>query len=194
MVANRRVTLSHYKRKLAEKAAKLNHPMPVPDYLQPYISDRHYASILDVGSGPFTTVGNQLGSTTIHVVACDILAKGFKRMCDVASIRQYIPVTYQNAESLTYVTNTFDIVHCVNALDHMEHPIKALSEMYRVCKEGGYIYLKHYPNVGERNGYNGFHNWNISDDGRIWNKEESYTLTGYDISLDGRMIVAVRQK
>lgn len=192
MAQSRRVTLAHYQRKLLEKAEKFNRPMPVPDYLHSYLKPN--ALILDVGSGPFTTIGEQLNGTHVHVTACDILANGYKRMCDVAGITQGIPVEYQDAERLTYFSNTFDIVHCVNALDHMEDALTALSEMERVCRSCGYIYLKHYPNVGERNSYCGFHNWNISEDGRIWNKEVSFNLHGYTISTEGRMIVAVKQK
>ena len=42
-------------------------------------------------------------------------------------------------ENLTYEDNSFDVVVCVNALDHTKNPLVALHEFYRVAKK--YIYI-----------------------------------------------------
>lgn len=44
-------------------------------------------------------------------------------------------------EDLDYDDSTFDLVVCVNALDHTPNAAKALSEFYRVVKKGGWIYI-----------------------------------------------------
>ena len=86
----------------------------------------------------------------------------------------------QDMENLTYEDEMFDIVHCANALDHCVDPHKALKEMFRVCKVGGWIYLRHTPNEGKRHRYTMQHQWNIEvvgEDCRIWNYQGEFMLS-----------------
>lgn len=46
-----------------------------------------------------------------------------------------------NAEELPFQNNFFDFVICTNSFHHYLKPSKALSEVYRVLKVGGRIYL-----------------------------------------------------
>jgi len=77
------------------------------------------------------------------------------------------------------------IVFCANALDHCQDPYKALREMVRVCKSGGWIYLNHIAHEGRRQGYSGLHQWNIdvTDNGdcilwnRMWSPDETFLLS-----------------
>ena len=83
-------------------------------------------------------------------------------------------------EKLTYKDEMFDIVHCANALDHCVDPFKALKEMYRVCKPGGWIYLRHAINSGKKERYSMQHQWNIqkkSDDCLFWNYQYEFLLS-----------------
>ena len=136
-----------YKSRLKKKAEVLNREMPVVDYLLPYLSRE--TAILDVGSGPFSTVGTQADGKTVHLTACDIRADIYKRMMDEQGIIPLIPVQKQDMERLTYPSGSFDIVHCSNAADHTRDPHKAMQEMYRVCKNHGIVYLRHFQ--GSRN-------------------------------------------
>ena len=45
------------------------------------------------------------------------------------------------AEDISMEDNSSDVVFCVNALDHMIHPGKALSEIRRVLKDDGVFVL-----------------------------------------------------
>lgn len=45
------------------------------------------------------------------------------------------------AESLPYDDATFDVVFCMNALDHMADPPAAVRQMLRVLKPGGWLHL-----------------------------------------------------
>ncbi|HCC68403.1 MAG TPA: hypothetical protein DEP99_00730 [Nitrospiraceae bacterium] len=94
------------------------------------------ATILDVGCGP--TCAGQL---------FDI---GLKTYLDPL-MDSYL-LKYQNklpegekicsvAEQIPFPDNNFDVVLCVNALDHMCNPSKALSEMNRVLKKEGMFIL-----------------------------------------------------
>src|SRR3989344_1587566 len=50
------------------------------------------------------------------------------------------------AEKLPYQNNSFDYIVCVGSLEHFDSPEKALSEMSRVIKPGGKIFIR-VPNL-----------------------------------------------
>lgn len=93
-------------------------------------------NILDVGCGP-TCVGRlfNVGSKTYLDPLMDSFLKRYperlpegEKICSVA-------------ESIPKPDETFDVVICVNALDHMIDPGKAPSEMRRVLKRDGIFVL-----------------------------------------------------
>ena len=199
-MADSRVTLAHYNRKLLQKSEQYNCEMPFPEYLLPYVLGKKELKIADLGAGPFSTVGTKLDGCKVTLVPSDILAEEFRDMCEQADIKQYIPVQYQNMTRMRYPNEAFDIVHCVNALDHVRDIRSALSEMNRVCKTNGAVYLRHFRNEGEKKNYCGFHYWNIErsdNDCRIWNEEESFFLNDllpFCTMQEGRMIVSTMIK
>lgn len=76
----------------------------------------------------------------------------------------------QDATSLTYENDTFDIVVIANALHIMPDPDKALDEIHRVLKNGGvlfaptFVYEPGYSKMliwlMERAGFKTYHKWN----------------------------------
>ncbi len=50
-----------------------------------------------------------------------------------------------NAYELPFKDNYFDLVHCAECIEHLEHPEKAIAEAYRVLKPGG-AYIVTVPN------------------------------------------------
>jgi SAM-dependent methyltransferase len=46
------------------------------------------------------------------------------------------------AESLPYADNTFDVVHTSHVFEHLEDPLKAAKEAYRVLKPGGLLFIE----------------------------------------------------
>jgi len=173
-----KITLQHYSRRWLgrRQVEKFSTPFKIQKYFNPMLKGHKQVVIADIGSGPFPLVGTIHPTVEIKLIPSDILADEFKRMVTDANITLFIPVEKQDAENLTYSDDLFDIIHCVNALDHMENPRKALMEMHRICKPGGWVYLKHFKNMGERKGYRGNHGWNISG-GRVWDQHGSFLLS-----------------
>lgn len=173
-------TLHFYTAKLPWKEKQFNHPFPLYSYFSNLIGDKKEVKIADVGSGMFCTIGSTWPNTKVEVYPSDALAPEFNQILEKHGVKALIPVKHENAEKLSYEDNTFDIVNCCNALDHTADPIRAISEMYRVVKPGGCVYLRHFPNVGEMEQYAGLHMWNfdIDDGGRciIWNKNDKFIL------------------
>lgn len=175
-------TLHFYRKKLPWKSKAFNKKLFLPSYFGPMIEGKTKVTIAEIGSGMFCTIGSKWKNTQIKVFPSDTLADEFNQMLKENEIIPLIPVEKQNMECLTYPDNSFDIVHCCNALDHTSSPLKAIKEMYRVCKPDGYIYLRHFSNVGENEKYSGLHMWNIDKKGGdcvIWNTSEKFLLSDY---------------
>lgn len=173
-------TLWFYEKKLPWKSSQFNKPLKLPKYFSSLIGDKKEVTIAEIGCGMFCTIGSMWKDVKVNIHASDVLADEYNSILKKNNINPLIPVHKEDMEHLSYEDNYFDIVHCVNALDHTTNPLLALKEMYRVCKPNGYIYLRHFPNVGVNESYAGMHMWNINineiGNTTIWNQEQSFIL------------------
>lgn len=96
-------------------------------------------AVLDVGchSGTFTQkLLSRVGTTKIYGV--DISASA------ILLAKKRIPFgefKIADGASLPYEDNFFEAVFCLEMLEHVDDPIKVLSEIYRVLKKGGYAII-----------------------------------------------------
>lgn len=132
-------------------------------------------SILDVGSGPLTSLGQLWPDVRVFLTAADPLADTYSRILDDYGISPPIQTVFATAEDLSsfFEPCSFDIVHCCNALDHSFDPVRGINEMLRVAKVGGVVFLRHCRNEADQQEYWGLHQWNFDIvDGRfvIWNR------------------------
>ena len=155
-------TLHHYTKTIHHKSKAFNRVFPLYDYFKPMIGDKKEVSIADIGAGMFSTTGSTWPGVEVEVWPSDELAEEYMEVLKKFKITPLFPIEQQNMEYLSYADNAFDIVHCVNALDHVENPDKAIKEMYRICKPGGWIYMRHYFNTANKQKYRGMHHWNIT--------------------------------
>lgn len=95
--------------------------------------------VLDVGchGGTFTQkLLDKIGTRKIYGIDISSSAIGL--------IRKRIPYgkfEVADAESLPFEDNFFDACFCLEMLEHVDYPIKVLSEIYRVLKVGGYAII-----------------------------------------------------
>lgn len=54
----------------------------------------------------------------------------------------------ENVENLSYKKNTFDLIICLDTFEHVENPIKAGTELYRVMRKDGILILSSVMNFG----------------------------------------------
>jgi len=155
-------TLHHYTKTLYAKEKAFNNTYPLHQYFVPLIDKKKKVSIADIGSGMFSTTGSTWPGVKVKVCPSDELANEYMGVLKKFNIIPLFPIEYQNMEKLTYPDESFDIVHCVNALDHCVNPFKAIQEMYRICKKDGYIYLRHHFNTAKTQKNRGLHHWNIT--------------------------------
>jgi SAM-dependent methyltransferase len=146
--------------------------------LQPYLLRRlpaptgegGTARILDVGSGPMTTIGKVSEGRCIELVAVDPLAEQYAAALRAEGLTPPVPTIAGDAERLDalFPPSSFDLVHAKNSLDHTYNPVAALRQMVRVARPGCWVQLEHATNEAVRQAYTGLHQWNLClDDGRF---------------------------
>lgn len=123
-------------------------------------SNSRELDVLDVGSGALPWIKGILPN--VRLTACDPLAEEYAKIFDYDAHSQDAPVK-AFAESLPFGDNSFDIVHCSNALDHTQNPYKAILEMERVCRPDGMILIQGFENEAVHENWQGLHQWNIRE-------------------------------
>jgi ubiquinone/menaquinone biosynthesis C-methylase UbiE len=128
--------------------------------------------ILDIASGQTPKLTSAY--MEIEVVACDIQPNE--------------AVELQDMEKLTYPDDSFDLVICINALDHTRDAHEAVRQMLRVSK--GPVYINCALNQMTR--HRKKHYWDAKEDGTLINKDNTVVnlhAFGFDVEcVDGRMI------
>ena len=172
--------LQFWKEKLPSKAKTFNCVSQLDEYIGEMIGDKKEVNIADLGAGVISTTGQTWPGVKVNLYPSDIMKEEFDEFYQDWGIKRLVPMEKQDMEHLTYPNGFFDIVHCSNALDHCHNPRLAILEMVRVCKVGGWVYLRHTPNEGERHNYTWQHQWNIEmvgDDCKFWNKKDSFMMS-----------------
>lgn len=162
-----------------QKIAHYNKLLPLVDYLVPLIEDKKEASILDVASGPYPVIGQLLDGVNLTVRYCD--QQDFKYFWDKWNATPIFKVEVENMEKLSYPDESFDVVHCLNALDHTRNAEQALKELIRVCKKGGWVYIDCALIQHTNRGHN--HHWDALEAGGFENENGYFDLKDYGFDI-----------
>jgi ubiquinone/menaquinone biosynthesis C-methylase UbiE len=112
-------------------------------YLLPHIQAGQ--SVLDVGCGPGTITADLAERVAPGpVTAVEITAEALKLAQDEAAARGLESVRFAVADvhALDFPDDSFDVVHAHQVLQHVADPVRALTEMRRVCKPGGIVAVR----------------------------------------------------
>jgi SAM-dependent methyltransferase len=147
-----------------EVEERLNPDTPLQDYLRELLPASGHVRILDIGAGPFTTVGKKWEGRTVEIVAVDALAQAYDSILAEYGIVPPVRTIECVGEKVAdmFPAQSFDLVHIKNALDHCFDPIAVLKSALAVCKPQGFIFLSHHANEGRHQGYCGLHQWNLA--------------------------------
>lgn len=165
----------------ADRDSRFNHNgLGIPEDLLTEIKsgDLH---LLDVGSGPFSTLGRNHPRFNVELILADPLGDAYNSLIAELELANHSKIINVSAEELTtkFAHNSFDIVHSANALDHAYDPLLCIQNMLKICKPGGWVYIISVEDEGERQNYTGLHQWNfalVGDKVRLWNKSDSIML------------------
>lgn len=150
--------------------------------------------VLDVGAGPLSAVGFHWPGRRVELTAVDPLAEVFDTILDEQRLSPPTRTRKAAGEELlaAFPADHFDIVVCSNALDHSRDPLRCVRQMYAVTRPGGWVFLWHYRNEAEEEGYSGLHQWNLdesSGDLILWNRSARHscrTELGAGARVDNR--------
>ena len=165
-----------------EYQRRLNPMREIDRWILGDIPNPHQAKVLDVGSGPMTSLGSTLEGRKIDLTACDPLARFYTEMAERHGVDRPVETQVGFAEELSafFQPGAFDVINCCNALDHSFEPIRGIEEMLIVAKPTGRIVLSHAINEAEHEQYSGLHQWNLdAQDGDfiIWNRSQRINAT-----------------
>jgi SAM-dependent methyltransferase len=153
----------------ADFARRLAPDQPLQDHLKKLLppSDGRAYRILDVGAGPLTTVGKVCDGQRIDLHCIDPLSSAYDALLEKNGITPPVRTKYGEAEQVgqMFAEGSFDLVHAANSLDHAHDPVAAIKAAARVVRPGGYVFLEHILNEGDREQYGGLHQWNFGVEG-----------------------------
>ena len=148
------------------------------------LSEKETLYVLDVGSGPLSTIGRSHPQYNVKLTSCDPLADEYNNLLRDVGLMDKADIINASGENLkdVFPSNTFHIVHSANALDHAYDPLVCIQNMIDVCRPGGWVYIISVENEGERQQYCGLHQWNLEiadNDVRLWNKKQDFYIKKY---------------
>lgn len=163
---------------IEENIKRFNKPLPLAEYLIPLVGDKKEVKILDIGSGPYSVIGNYLDGVKVDLRLCD--NQHFISFYEKYKVTPFQTIEYQDMERLTYKDGVFDIVHCANALDHTRNALVAVKEMIRVCKYGGWIYIDCWL---DQLSTGGKHYWNVKENGMFICETGEFDLKDFGFNI-----------
>jgi SAM-dependent methyltransferase len=102
-------------------------------------------SILDIGCGPGTITSGFAtyvpeGSVTGIDTTTQVISEATERLSSLTPQPANVTFEVGNVlDGLRFPDASFDVVFCSQTLVHIVEPVKALKEMRRLCKPGGFV-------------------------------------------------------
>lgn len=141
---------------------------------------RPVVRVVDVGSGPLTSVGRVCDDVAVDVTATDKLADFYNCILDRAGIEPPVrTMLCDYCDNAIGAPGTFDIAYARNSVDHSRDPLRVIDNMLTSVGEGGKVILRHAESEADKQKWTGLHQWNFILDGntmRITGKEDSVTV------------------
>jgi SAM-dependent methyltransferase len=148
----------------ADYDVRLDPEAPLQDVIAKHI-DRTVGvnRILDVGSGPLTSINKKCGFCQISITAVDPLADFYNEILAKREITPPVRTELGWGERLTeqFGENQFEITYSRNAIDHSYDPIKCIDEMIKVTKKNHYVIAEINERGGSLEGWTGLHQWDF---------------------------------
>ncbi len=164
--------------------------------------------VVDLGCGMSYAMGNLFPSKPgARVDFVDPLAPFYNRiLTDYNVERPEIRFGMIENLSASYRPDSVDFIHVRNALDHCLDPMRGIIEALACLRVGGVLYLNHFRDEACREGYRGFHQWNINigDNGKLllWNREQTIDVASclgasasveISVTPEGRIVAVIRK-
>lgn len=97
--------------------------------------------VVGSGWGGMCVAASRLG-IDIHGIDIDEESVGISRLRFLKEGIQHTPVQLAAAEHLPFQNDSFDLVYCFSVVEHVNDVKATVSEISRVVKPGGYVYVQ----------------------------------------------------
>jgi len=148
---------------------RLDPATPLQDELRELLGtpEGETARILDVGAGPFTTVGKVWPGRDVRITAIDPLAEEYARLLRKHRLVAPVPTQPGAGEDLASLApfGFFDLAHARNSLDHARDPVACVRGMLAAARPGGAVVLVHSSREADVQEHAGLHQWNFYREG-----------------------------
>jgi 2-polyprenyl-3-methyl-5-hydroxy-6-metoxy-1,4-benzoquinol methylase len=151
-MAKRRAELKYWRGKFAAENGRLGNSHYEPLYTAVFgLTKESYRGkrILDIGCGPRGSL--EWADIALQRVGLDALAADYRR--ELGTARHRMEYCSSGAEHIPFDDAQFDVVTCLNALDHVDDIAASIREIKRVTKPGGLFLLSvetdHPPTAAE---------------------------------------------
>lgn len=108
-------------------------------YLLPHL--KPHMVVLDAGSGPGTITADLAGRVG-HVTASEVTPEALELAKAAIGDRQNVDYAVADVHELPFADDSFCVTHAHQVLQHVGDPVRALREMGRVTKPGGYVAVR----------------------------------------------------
>ena len=154
-------------------------PFSLEEYLE---NNAKETVVIDVGSGPISSCGTKTNKTNLKICAVDPLSYIYKTLKEKYGIITGLSPDFCMVERLSekFMSNSFDIVHMRNSLDHSFNAVFGIFQLLYICKIGGKVVLQHAKNEAENQNYSGFHQWNLCIENNsfiVWRQNVRYNVS-----------------
>lgn len=156
---------SHIQARLDPALRHREHPAWLDQHLAK--REQHFGagpvSVLDVGSGPVSTLAWLAEQPGYQVRAADPLADEYNQLLDELAIDYPLRPQRSSAEALVaaFGVSSFQVVHSRNALDHAEDIGLSARQLHDVLVPGGFLFLEVFAYEGAQQGYDGLHRFDF---------------------------------
>jgi ubiquinone/menaquinone biosynthesis C-methylase UbiE len=107
---------------------------------------RNAINILDCGCGDGTLI-NLIARPGQQIVGVDVSELALSLAKKKIPSHKMVKLCRSKIEKLPFTENSFDLCYSTYVFEHLNNPQKAIDEMIRVCRPGGYLIFV-FPNFG----------------------------------------------
>lgn len=121
---------------------------PKINYIGDYIRAKYLELYMKKGKGKCLDIGcgNMRYGSLVEEKGHEYY--GIDPAATPANIQCFLKLKSDSAENLSFKEGEFDCAICIDVLEHLKNPKKAIEEAWRILKLGSYLYL-HTPNINQ---------------------------------------------
>lgn len=156
------------KRRIDPEQRKEEFPSSLFEPLMPLLEQKFPNSkpfkVIELGSGPISSLAYGVDKGLIEVTAVDILADEYKALYEKYGLLDFpIKPIQGRGETLAelFQKESFHCAHIRNALDHTQDIVRSFNNVVSLVKRNGYIILLHSVREGSLQKWSESHRWDL---------------------------------